>query len=808
MPIWLKTVLKIAGGLIVLMLVTLIGLTIYVSNNKNKVLALINTELKKSFDGTVQIEDMTPSFFKSFPGVSLKLKNVLIRDKRFKEHQHTLLDAKDFDISVNTAALLRGALSINHININNAAIDIYTDTSGYSNTSVFKKGGKKTAVANNNSSSATELKKFNLNNVNLSIDNRKAKKLFRFEVTALNGNADYPDTGWNANVHMKVLSRSLGFNMKNGAFLKDKAIEADLKAGGNEDNGRINISSDNFNIGGDDFKLRALFSPANGSTNFAFHITNDAVLWKHAAAIVAANINKTLYKFDIEKPLALNAQISGNFGGGDPLLYITAIISDNRVIIPGAVIENCSFNALFTNSYEKNKPLGDPNSIIKLTKFRGNYNHLPFRIDTGSIINLETPIATGNFVAQFPLSSLNYTTGKYAKFTAGTADLKLRYKADVINLRLNKPVLAGDIVFKNANVVYPPKQLKLTNSSLALHFVGDNLVMNNIRFQSGRSIVYMDGRINNFLNLYYNAPEKIILNWNITSPQMYLAEFLGFLNRGGVKAAPAKTTARRTVNSGNIVDQLGNMIDRSKADMHLRVARLYYKKFLATNAIADLESSEDGIVLKNISLKHSDGSLLIKGKLVQNANSNRFNINTTVSNVDIHEFFYAFDNFGLTSPTYKNLKGNLSANVNVNGAVNGAGDIVKRSIDGIININLKDGALIDYGILKSVGKFAFPFRRMGYITIPNLDARFNIKGDKIIINPMQLTSSAINADIAGVYDMNGKVTDIKFDVPLRNPKNDTTITDKEKLKKKRYKGIVLHLAAKNNENGGVKIGFQ
>ncbi len=807
MPNWLKTALKITGGIFILLIVILLGLTAYVSNNKTRVLALINTELKKSFDGTVQIGDMNPSFFKSFSGVSLSLKNVLIRDKRFNQHHHTLLDAKDFDISVNTAALLRGALSINHIDINNATIDIYTDTSGYSNTSVFKNADKnKKKDKQDNGSSATEVHKFSLNNVSLAIDNRQAKKLFKFDLAELSGNANYPDTGWNANVHMRVLSHSLGFNMKNGAFLKDKMIEADLRAGSNDESGKTTIASDNFNISGDDFKLRALFSPAAKSTNFSFNIISAAVLWKHAASITAANISKTLYMFNIEKPIGLNAHISGNFGGGDPLLYVTAVIANNKMIIPGAVIDNCSFNALFTNLYEKNKPAGDPNSIIKLTKFTGNYKNLPFRIDTGSIINLETPIATGNFVSKFPLANLNGLIGKYARFSGGTADLKLRYKADVVNLRLNKPVLAGDMVFKNADVVYTPKQLRLKNSSLALHFVGNNLVMNNIKFQSGRSIVYMDGTVNNFLNLYYSAPEKIVLNWNVTSPQLYLAEFIGFLNKG-VKAAPATAKSGRS-NSGNVIDQLGNVIDRSRANMHLRVANLHYQKFLATNAIADLESSEDGIVLKNISLHHSDGSLLIKGRLVQNANSNQFNITTAVNNVDIHEFFYAFDNFGLSSPTYNNLKGHLSATVAITGAVNGSGGIIKRSIDGMVNVNLKDGALINYGVLKSVGKFAFPFRRMGYITIPKLDAKFDIKGDKIVINPFQLTSSAINADIAGTYDMAGKTTDIKFDVPLRNPKNDSTITDQEKLKKKRYKGIVLHLAAKNNAKGGVKIGFQ
>jgi len=33
-------------------------------------------------------------------------------------------------------------------------------------------------------------------------------------------------------------------------------------------------------------------------------------------------------------------------------------------------------------------------------------------------------------------------------------------------------------------------------------------VLKNIRLQSGRSVITMEGRVDNFMNLYYTAPEK------------------------------------------------------------------------------------------------------------------------------------------------------------------------------------------------------------------------------------------------------------------------------------------------------------
>ena len=64
---------------------------------------------------------------------------------------------------------------------------------------------------------------------------------------------------------------------------------------------------------------------------------------------------------------------------------------------------------------------------------------------------------------------------------------------------------------------------------------------------------------------------------------------------------------------------------------------------------------------------------------------------------------------------------------------------------------------------------------------------------------MKISSSVLNIDVAGTYGLtNG--TNIAMDIPLRNPKGDTT-------DKKRYKGIVLHILAKADETGKIKIGF-
>ena len=800
MPKWLKTALKFLGALIFIFVLTIVGLSFYITYRKDKFLNLVNVELNKSVDGTILIGDLHPQFFKHFPNISMRLENVLLRDKRYPQHHHTLLDAKNFDVSLNTAELLMGLFTINHIDISNASIDLYTDSTGYCNTSLFKKGPAKKTLPASNSSSSTELEKFSLTNVTFKVENQKAKKLFDFVVNDLHGRMEYPDSGWHAACHLDVTAKSMAFSTTHGSFIENKAVEGDFIAGFSDKNGKININADALDINDDAFRVNAVFNTSIPGTSFVFHLTNNQLLWRRASALLSQNIAIKLNQFDIAKPIAVTAIISGNFEVGDPFLYVTAAVRNNTVNIPGSKLDDCSFDGVFTNNYINGKGLTDENSIIRFTKLEANYEHIPFKIDTGSIINLSEPTAKGNIHTAIPVANLNYLLGKkIAKFGVGTAAVNLRFKADIVNYRINKPTVIGSINLKDAEINNLTGNLSLKKTSLDLNFVGNDLVLSNFRIQTGRSTVLLVGRVNNFLNLYYNAPEKILLTLNIQSPQLYLAEFIGFLNTGD-------SVLKKTENSGNVINQLNNVLQKGNAEMHIAVNNLHYDNFLATAVHADLLTSQNGLFIQNVGLKTSGGKLHLNGNVQKDIGVNKITLNTVVSDVDIHDFFYSFENFGLKDFTFENLKGLLSAKAQITAEIDNNASLISKSVFGNVDISLRKGALVNFKPLLGVGKYAFPFRDLKYITIPKLDAHFAIQGDKIEISPLQISSSALNLDVAGTYGLTHG-TNITMDIPLRNPKGDSTIKDKDELMKKRFKGIVLHLLAKADENGKIKIGL-
>ena len=800
MPHWSKITLKTLGVILILIFIGYISVAVYVNLHKQELLKTVTRQLNKNLNGTMQIGSMDPTFLRGFPGVSLTLKNVVIKDREWNKHKHTLLNAKLFDISVNTFALIRGAIDIKKITISEASIYLFTDSNGYTNTSVFRKKEKTDTAGVDEGESATEIRKFQLKHVNLVLDNRKGRKLFQFNVDRLEGKMDYKWSGWDADVELKTFARSLAFNTARGSFIENQQVEGRFEASFADKTEIITVKPNKLRIGESDFIVGASFKTANNPVEFSINITAQKIRWKNAAALLAPNIRRRLNQFNLEQPIDVKCNIAGNMGpGGDPKIVVGATIRKNTLTTPGGVVDSCSFYGLYTNNYVARLGNTDSNSVVKMVGFHGNFEGIPIHVDTANISNFLKPVASGVFQSKFPVVKLNNVLGTdVLKFTDGVADVRLKYRADLVDLTLTKPAVTGYINITKADLNYTPRNLRFKDTDITLKMIGPDLFIDNLRVQSGRSIVYMGGSVKNFMNLYYASPEKIIFNWDVRSPQLYLGEFLGFL--GSRSQAAVKKGAKRS----NLAANLNEVFEKSAMDIHLQVDHLYYKKFLATNAVARLFVSESGISIQKFSVRHAGGSIVLGGNLYPSGPATRFDVNSSISNANIRSLFYGFDNFGMQSLSYSNLRGSLDAKIRMAGRISSAGLLAKNSLKGNVNFNMRKGALLDFDPLINVGKFAFPLRDLNNITFDNLRGALTFNGEKVAIAPMKVNSSVLNVDVSGIYSM-GAGTNIALDVPLRNPKKDKEIVDLQKKEEKRMSGIVLHLLATDGEDGKIKI---
>lgn len=782
-------------GLIVLLLLACGALSIYFNQNKTEIIAKVNTKINENINGKFHIGDFHYKFLTGFPNFTLALKDVEIKDNQWQTHKHTLLNAKEIEVRLNVWNLLQNEINIHKILINDANIYVYKAENGYSNANIFKP--KKKKDPKDKSETETTVDQIELSDVHFILDNRLGHKLFDFDVADLTSKVEYDGDDWQTDVFLDTQIASLAFNTVHGSFAKQKQLKGTFSVSYDSEKQKIDVVTKGLKIGTDAFDITAYFNLAKGNALFGINI-GTTILWQNASNLLSANISSKLNRFNLKKEIDVNCDIKGDFNAeGDPRIVVQAVIKNNELSIPDGLLTDCSFKGIFTNNFKPKEGFSDANSAIILNHFVCNYKGIPLKIPQLSINNLEKPLATGYVSSDFDVTKLNEASNdKWIQFTEGHAKANLKFQFDIVDLFITKPRFIGNVNVEDVSFHFIPKNIHAEKINVQLDFTEKALLIKKITYKHNKNAFTIEGKIDNFLNLYYDAPEKMVVNWDIYSPNIDLKQFLGVL-------ASSQKNKVATNKKATMSQQLRNAIEKCVVDINIKADKINYNKLTATNTKAEIQMIDSRLVIKNGSLQTSGGSITFSTIVAPNGNNFNFSSNAQVNRVDIASFLRSFNNFGIKSFSPNNIKGKLSSTANVTGLINSKGELITNSMHGKLVFNVNQGALLNFEPIVKVGKFAFPFRDVKNITFSDLSGNLNMRGEQVDVNNLTISSSVLNFDVNGIYSF-GRGTNLALTIPLRNSKNDAKLASKAERDAVRDRGIVLHLIALDDE-GKMKI---
>lgn len=784
-------------GCILLLLLACGGLSFYFNQNKTEIIAKINTKINENINGKFHIGDFQYKFLTGFPNFTLALKDVELKDNQWNTHKHTLLKAKEIEARLNIWSLLHHEINIHKILINGADIYVYKAENGYSNANIFKPKKKKTPE--NKTETETTIDQVDLNDVHFVLDNHVGHKLFDFDVESLKSKVNYDGDNWQTDVFLDTQIKSLAFNTVHGSFAKEKQLTGTFNVSYSAQKEKIDVVTKGLKIGADSFDITAFFNLAKGNALFGINI-GTTILWQNASNLLSGNISSKLNRFNLNKPIDVNCDIKGDFNAeGDPRIVVQAIIKNNELSIPDGLIKNCHFKGIFTNNFKPKDGFNDANSAVILTGFGGEYENIPLKIPQLSINNLEKPLATGTVNSDFDVNRLNQISNdKWIQFTEGQATANLQFQFDIVDLYINKPKFIGNVNVTNTSFHFIPKNVHAEKVNVQLDFTEQALLIKKITYKHKKNTIFIEGKINNFLNLYYDAPEKMVVNWNIYCPNIDLKQFLGVLATSQKSKAVAKTNKKPTMSN-----QIRTAIEKCAVVIDIKADKINYNKLTATNTKATIQMIDSKLLIKNGSLQTSGGNITFNSEVNPSGKNFAFSSNAQVNKVDIASFLKSFNNFGIQSFSPNNIKGKLTSQANVTGFINSNGELITNSVHGNLTFNVNQGALLDFQPIVKIGKFAFPFRDVKNITFSDLSGNFKLRGEQVDVHNLTISSSVLNLDAEGIYSF-GRGTNIALTIPLRNSKNDIKLATKAERDAVRERGIVLHLIALDDA-GKMKI---
>lgn len=797
----LRRGLRVFGAIVGLVVLAWLGLGWYIHANKKEVLAKVTASLGEKMRGEFHIRDMEPSLFVSFPNVALNLKDITLRDSLWDKHHHSLLETNDIYVRINPFALLSRRVEITKLTAANGTIYVYTDSTGYSNTYLLSK--KDTTKTNR----TTLIERFGLDNMHLYLVNQTKNKLFHFYFDVLDGTATQTEKMMDFAIAGDVHVHEFNFNTTRGSYLHEQDLDLDLEFSYDIANKRLNIPSQEIGIGKSEINIGGKFFFDRTPAAFALNLKSDAINYKTAVSWLSPNIRKTLDSIDFKKPLAINIDVSGEMKYKSiPLVNVAYKTEKNTLVTAFGEFDDMTFHGAFHNEAVSGAGHGDDNSRISMYGLHATWNSIPFEADTVWVTNLLRPQVKTRIRSSFGIPKINdIIGGRTIAFERGLADADLRYEGGVLPDDPNPYAITGTVRISDAAFNYLPRNLAFTKVGAVLEFAGDNLYFRDIKLASQHSSILMEGEALHFTRFYFADPGKVNISWKVRSPLINLNDFLAFAGKRKSVAATAPPKRKLSARITKIGTQLDQVLNASTINIDARIDKLIYKNLTTESVVARADVSQNGINLQQVQIRLGQGLLDISAAVNQTAAENPFTARVKVRNMDVARLLKSFDNFGQTAILSSNVTGLINVDADLKGRMTDGGTILKNSLHGNLSFDLNNGQLRHLAQLEKVGKYVFKNRHLESLDITKLDGSFELAGNKVIVRPMEIKTSALNMNLQGIYGLNGG-TDLYMAIPLRNPEKEGLGSTMGRFMR-RGKGLIVNLRAQDADGKSLKIGW-
>lgn len=801
---YLKFSLKTIGVLIAFLLIVFIGISIYVSVNKQKLIAEATEKISENIAGKISIEDMGVSMFENFPYVALTIKNIKITDSLYNKHGHALIQSEKIFIRVNPLKLLTLNIQVNKLTVKNASFYLYTDTSGYTN-SYLLKGNHQPKKEKKEASLKNVLDKIELQNIAVTIDDKLNNKLFDFLVKKIKAETAIKDSAIWVHMDQDILIKSFSFNKHLGSFIENHTLKGAYDFNFYPKIGKLQIDSMPITISKQPFLFKAQFEFGK-IQKFELDVKTPDITLDFAKTLLTKKIAGAITKLvDVTGPLKVHTTIAGSLvGGGDPYIYARFEAVNSIIKTNFATLDSASFKGSFLNENVSGQERNDENSKISIHNFVANFNGLKTTSDDILIINLTHPYLSADLLSTFDVNDPDKTLDTQS-FTVskGTGKIEFMFEGPLENPTPQNTKKTGRIELNNGLVSMNGSGAILSNCNAKIRIENTNINIDTMNCTIANSKINMTGKAKNVLALIGENPEGVELELNVYSPALNIDHLSSIVSR---KYPVKKRTKKSNNNSlSKTLERIDALLTNGRINVNVRADKLKFHAFEANNLLAKMRVDENAWELKQASLVHGKGSLQIQAT-VQETNGGIYNLKSDINmkNLDAERIIREFDNFGMKAFTSKNIHGTLSLNSSISLNLTKKGDFDMNSLAGKATVSIKNGELVNFGPIKNIQFFLFKDRDFSDVKFAEIKDDLAFKKGEITINRMEINSSVLSLFVEGVYGP--KNTDISIQVPMSNLKSRKDYKP-ENFGTGRSGGMSVFLRAKSDAEGKVAIKY-
>ena len=258
----------------------------YISANKKSIIKQVTEGISKKLNGKVTVGDVELSFVRTFPQASVLLSNVTITDTMYSQHHHAFLQAQEVFARLSIIRLIKKQSAVNGVRIEKASVYLFTDSTGYTNTYLFRprKDSASPAKVADNTNSLTSII---LKDVHLIIEDQQKEKLHDIVINDLDLKLDDKDANFSLfSTKANMLVHNLAFNLAAGSFIMEKFFEGNFDLKFDKKTNQLQFDSIDIKLSGHPFNLSGWFDLIRPDPQFSLKVHTRQILYLFAKSLL------------------------------------------------------------------------------------------------------------------------------------------------------------------------------------------------------------------------------------------------------------------------------------------------------------------------------------------------------------------------------------------------------------------------------------------------------------------------------------------------------------------------------------------
>ncbi|HYG50909.1 MAG TPA: AsmA-like C-terminal region-containing protein, partial [Flavobacteriales bacterium] len=744
---------------IVVGLVLTFTFIIWLMQDKIKAYAInyLNDHLKTE----LKVDQIDVTFLSTFPNVGLHFKNTLILDPEgLQPYRDTLLKAGHIYLKFGLWDVLGGDYKARQLDVYDAHLRAFINQNGVENYDILKPSQEK---KKDGKDLVLDLSKIKLYNTRLTYHNAKGGQQYKFRTNELFFNGMLGSSVFDLKTSGDL--RIVSLRNQNLVLLKNQDSDIDLVLSVNTKNNTLEFTKADWQIGKMHFGIKGRIDMLAEGNKCDINIFGKNISLVSVMQLMSDKVRENMARYKSYGNINLDATIKG-LAGKTTAPDVNARFSiGNGILVEkksNISLHNIDMEGIYTNRNQKGI------DELHVKKMHGRFKDGKFEL-MGKLTDFQHPHFVVSVKGNFGLETVHgFMSSETVKEMKG--DVSLDSKLDFVLLRTDDLLLtntlineaSGTVKFANATVLISENGKHITDLNGQLNLKDNDALVDGLQGKVGKSDFSINGAIRNF------TPYFLTGNQDLSVVGAFHADFCDINDL-------VRTTTETTTAGGEMeqVETGYSFPDKINFNFDLNINKLEWEPFTSTNVRGNFKLIDKKLSATNLNVDMAGGKCTGNIEIQENAGKGfAATANTKIENVQLPLALKAFKNFGQDVITPNNSKGTLTASVEWFFPITANLKIEPGKMLANASVSVKNGQLNELDQLKQLAEFmrtdkkiklflkkhADDFeQRVRNLKFDELKNELTIKEGVLTIPKMQISSNALNVNVAGTHSFENNI---------------------------------------------------